>query len=101
MNILSCDLFLGVPFNIASYALLLELLCKESGMKAGNLSGTLCDCHIYENHMDSVKEQLSRTPTELPTIELTNWNGIYNWTHKDLIVHNYNPQSKLHGKVAI
>jgi thymidylate synthase len=97
----SCDLMLGVPFNIASYALLLELLCKEANMKPGNLSGMLCDCHIYENHVDGAKEQVSRTPRQLPTIELLNWKDIWNWTHKDLKVNSYNPHPKINLEVAV
>lgn len=97
----SCDLFLGVPFNIASYALLLELLCKESNMKPGNLSGMLCDCHIYENHIEQCKEQISRESRELPTLEFIQWNGIYNWTHKDIKFHNYNPHPPIKAPVAI
>ncbi len=97
----SCDLMLGVPFNIASYALLLELLCKEANMTAGNLSGMLCDCHIYENHIEGAKEQLSRTPQELPTIEILNWTNIFRWTHKDLKVHNYSPAGKITMEVAV
>lgn len=97
----SCDLFLGVPFNIASYALLLCLLCKESNMKPGNLSGMLCNCHIYENHIDQVKEQLSRQPTQLPELKINNWNNIYTWTHKDIEFINYKPQSKIVAPVAV
>lgn len=97
----SCDLFLGVPFNIASYALLLELLCKESNLKPGNLSGTLCDCHIYENHIDQCKEQLSRSPLQLPTLEFSQWNGIYNWTHKDVVLKNYNHHTQIKAEVAV
>ncbi len=97
----SCDLMLGVPFNIASYALLLELLCKEANLIPGNLSGMLCDCHIYENHVSGAQEQVSRTPTELPTLELLNWNGIWKWTHKDIKINNYNPQPKIELEVAV
>jgi thymidylate synthase len=97
----SCDLFLGVPFNIASYGLLLELLCKESNMKPGNLSGMLCDCHIYENHIEQCKEQLSRESSPRPTLNFTKWDGIYNWTHKDIEFHNYNPHPPIKAPVAI
>lgn len=97
----SCDLMLGVPFNIASYALLLELLCKEANMTPGNLSGMLCDCHIYENHIDGAKEQLTREPKPLPTLELLNWQNIWRWTHKDMKIHNYNPAPKISMEVAV
>jgi thymidylate synthase len=97
----SCDLMLGVPFNIASYALLLELLCKEANMTPGNLSGMLCDCHIYENHIDGAKEQLTREPKPLPTLELLNWQNIWSWTHEDMKVHNYSPAPKISMEVAV
>lgn len=67
----SCDMFLGIPFNIASYALLLEILAKLTGYTAGTLTGFLADAHIYENHLEQVKEQISRTPLELPTLVLS------------------------------
>jgi thymidylate synthase len=77
----SVDCGLGLPFNLASYALLLHLLCEETGFKAGQLSGTLMDCHIYENHVDQVREQLHRTPYELPKIETTGFTNIFDWQH--------------------
>ncbi len=66
----SCDMFLGVPFNIASYALLLELFAAWSGRRAATLTMFLADAHIYVNHIDQVKEQLSREPLGLPKLEL-------------------------------
>src|SRR3989339_695804 len=77
----SVDTMLGLPFNIASYAILLHLLAKESGLKEGKLVGFLADVHIYENHVDGAKEQLSRDPEKfpLPTIETENWNSIFDW----------------------
>jgi thymidylate synthase len=61
----SCDLFLGVPFNVASYSLLLSILCRETGYKPGTFTWFGADVHIYENHMEQVKEQLSRKPLPL------------------------------------
>jgi thymidylate synthase len=71
----SVDTFLGLPFNIASYGLLLEIIAKEVGMVAEDLIGNLGDVHLYSNHIEQAKEQISRTPYELPTIEITerNW----------------------------
>ena len=66
----SCDMFLGVPFNIASYALLLHLFAAWTGYKAGTLSMAMADVHIYENHIEQVKEQLTRTEFALPTLKL-------------------------------
>jgi thymidylate synthase len=97
----SCDLMLGVPFNIASYALLLSLLCKESGMTPGNLSGMLCNCHIYDNHTDAANIQLMRTARSLPSVEFPDWNGIYNWKHDHTELNNYNPYGKLKMEVAV
>ena len=68
----SCDTFLGIPFNIASYATLLLLLCKETGLEAGELIGNLGDVHLYKNHIQQAKEQIVREPFPLPTIELSN-----------------------------
>lgn len=67
----SCDVFIGIPFNIASYAALLHMYAKVAGMTPGELSLFLADVHIYENHMDQVKEQLSRTPYPNPTFSCT------------------------------
>ena len=68
----SCDTFLGIPFNIASYATLLLLLCKETELEAGELIGNLGDVHLYKNHVQQAKEQIVREPFPLPTIELSN-----------------------------
>ena len=68
----SCDTFLGIPFNIASYATLLLLLCEETGLEAGELIGNLGDVHLYKNHIQQAKEQIVREPFPLPAIELSN-----------------------------
>jgi thymidylate synthase len=68
----SCDTFLGIPFNIASYATLLLLLCKETGLEAGELIGNLGDVHLYKNHIQQAKEQINREPYPLPTVEFLN-----------------------------
>jgi thymidylate synthase len=68
----SVDTFLGLPFNIASYGLLLLLLCEETGYKPGELIGNLGDVHLYSNHLEQAKEQITRDPFELPTIKLSN-----------------------------
>ena len=72
----SADLFLGVPFNISSYGLLLHLLCKETGYEPGELIGSFGDIHLYSNHIEQAKEQISREGFKLPELELT-YNDIY------------------------
>ena len=96
----SCDLFLGVPFNIASYALLLEIICKTVGMKPGNLSGTLCDCHIYENHLSQCEEQLTRGCISLPTMEILS-DDIFQWKNEDIKLTNYWSHPPIKGKIAV
>jgi len=99
----SCDMFLWIPYNIASYALLLLLYAKELGYKPGILRGELHDVHIYENHIPQVKEQLSRKPHDLPTVEIPdeNWNGLLNWSaEKGFRLKNYICHEKLTGAVA-
>lgn len=96
----SCDLFLGVPFNISSYGLLLELLCAGSGLKPGVLLGVLDDLHIYENQISVAEEQLEREPKRLPTIKLPE-GTIFNWTHKDIELCNYECHPPLKVEVAV
>ena len=72
----SADLFLGVPFNISSYGLLLHLLCKETGYEPGELIGSFGDIHLYNNHVKQAKEQISREGFDLPKLELK-YNNIY------------------------
>ena len=99
----SCDMFLGVPYNIASYALLLLLYAKESGLKPGTLKGELHDAHIYQNHIPQVRQQLKRTPYSLPTVEIpnTNWRAMLNWSAQDgFVLKNYVHHAKLRGDVA-
>jgi thymidylate synthase len=97
----SCDSFLGVPYDLASYALLLTLLCKETGYTPGCVYGMLGSCHIYENHLDVVKEQLSRPTHKLPTIEIENWTDIWEWKYSDVKLLNYESESRLVGAIAV
>ena len=99
----SCDMFLGIPYNIASYALLLLLYAKEAGLKPGILKGEFHDAHIYTNHLPQVKEQLGRTPYKLPTVEIPdeNWRGMLNWhAANGFILKNYVCPAKVRGDVA-
>ena len=98
----SCDLALGVPFNICSYALLLKLLAKEGGFKEGNLSGMLIDCQLYNNQLEGAKLQITRKPKELSTLEITNFTNIFDWTYEDLELTDYDPHPKIDfGPVAV
>lgn len=97
----SCDVFLGVPFNIASYAMLLELICAHTGFEAGTLSGVLCDTHIYENHVDQCKEQLARAPYKLPKVHFISPIDIFEWTHEDGILSGYDHHPAIKAKVSV
>ncbi len=97
----SCDLALGIPFNIASYALLLHLVAKECKLKEGKLTGMLSDVHIYENHIDALKEQLIREPYPLPKIKTQDFTNIYEWEHKDTKLVNYKSHSKIYFEIAV
>lgn len=99
----SVDTFLGLPYNIASYALLLILLAKEAGLKPGKLIGFLADVHIYVNHLEQIKLQLSRLPFELAKVEIPNenWKGILEWECTNFTLSNYNCHPKIVGEVAI
>jgi thymidylate synthase len=95
-NIRSVDVALGMPFNIASYALLLHLLAKHSGFAEGHLVGFCADTHIYVNHVDGLKEQLARDPYPLPTIETEPFSSIFNWeyTHSKVVGYQHHPKIK-------
>ncbi len=97
----SVDVALGLPFNIASYALLLHLLAKEANLKEGKLIGFLADTHIYINHVDGMKEQLSRTPYPLPKLITDNFTSIFDWKYTDSKVENYEKHPRIQFEVAV
>jgi thymidylate synthase len=97
----SVDSVCGLPSNIASYALLLHLLAKETGLKEGWLTGQLVDTHIYVNHIDNVKVQLERCPKILPTIKTDKFISIFDWSHSDTVLIGYDPHPKLSFEIAI
>ena len=97
----SCDLMLGIPFNIASYATLLLLLAKEAGLRPHILQGTFADCHIYEDHVEGAKEQLIRTPRPLPSIQLGDYSSIYEWSSDLAGVLNYSHHPQISFPVAV
>ena len=98
----SADIFLGVPFNIASYALLLQMMAQVTGLKAGDFVHTLGDAHIYTNHLEQVKLQLTREPRALPQMKINpNVKDILGFTFEDFELVNYNPHPHIKGDVAV
>ena len=97
----SCDLMLGVPFNIASYALLLHLFARHANMEAGTITGFFSDIHIYENHLQAAKLQIKRKPTQLPQIKTTGSKDIFDWKYEMTSVINYNHAEKIPLEIAV
>jgi thymidylate synthase len=97
----SVDMFLGAPFNMASYGMLLLLICKETGMEPGFLSARLNDCHVYKNHIEQCKTQLSNPPHKLCTVEFKKWTNIWDWEPEDLTFIGYESHDKIPAPVAI
>ena len=98
----SADLFLGVPFNIASYALLLMMVAHVSGLEPGEFVHTFGDAHIYLNHMDQVREQLSRTPRPLPRMTLNpRVTSIFDYEYDDFTIEGYDPYPAIKGVVSV
>lgn len=98
----SCDMFLGVPFNIASYALLTMMIAQVTGLKAGDFVHTLGDTHIYHNHFDQVREQLSREPYPLPTMKINPAvQNIDDFKYEDFELVDYVSHTSLQGAVAV
>lgn len=97
----SCDMFLGVPFNIASYSLLVHIIARECGLKVGDFVWTGGDCHIYNNHFDAVEEQLSREPKSLPTLVFTEGKKIADYNIDNFVLDNYNPDPAIKAEMAV
>ena len=97
----SVDSALGLPFNIASYGLLLHLLAKEAGLKEGKLIGFLGDTHVYENHIQGLKEQIKREPFSLPKIETKNFKSIFDWKYTDSEIVDYKKHSSIKFEIAV
>lgn len=97
----SCDMFLGVPFNIASYALLTHMLAQQTGLEPGELVWTGGDCHIYNNHEEQVKLQLTREPYPFPTLVLDKAESIDSYDFDMIRLENYQHHPKISAPVAV
>lgn len=97
----SADMFLGLPYDIASYGLLLTILACAAGLKPGRLCGALFDAHIYENHLEQVQEQLSREPRGLPKVEVTVSNPWAFEPARDIVMTGYDPLPPIKAPVAV
>lgn len=97
----SCDMFLGVPFNIASYSLLTCMIAQQTGLEPGEFVWTGGDCHIYDNHVDQVLEQLSRTPYPYPTLTIDKEPDIASYKYEDFHVENYRHGGTIKAPIAV
>jgi thymidylate synthase len=98
----SADLFLGVPFNIASYALLTHMLARECGLEPGTFVWTGGDVHLYSNHLDQARLQLTREPRALPRLVLTDrGHGLFDYEPEDILIEDYDPHPHIAAPVAV
>ena len=97
----SADLFLGVPFNIASYALLTHMMAAQADLEVGDFVWTGGDCHIYDNHVEQVTEQLSRNPYPYPTLRLAPRDSLFDYTFSDIEVVGYQHHPAIKAPVAV
>ena len=98
----SADTFLGVPFNIASYALLLQMMAQVTGLKPGEFVHTTGDTHVYTNHLEQVQLQLTRAPRTLPFMRINpEVKSIFDFQYEDFVLENYDPWPHIAGKVSV
>ncbi|MCB1977405.1 MAG: thymidylate synthase, partial [Nitrosomonas sp.] len=96
------DIFLGVPFNIASYALLTMMIAQACRLEAGEFVHTFGDAHLYLNHLEQAREQLSREPRQLPTMQLNPAiSDIFEFIYEDFTLNNYHPYPAIAAPVAV
>lgn len=97
----SCDVALGIPFNLASYSLLLHLISLETNIPCGTVTGMLNDVHIYEDHIEGLKQQIKKKPFDLPIIKTKNFTSIYKWNYENTRLVNYKSHEKIKFNVAV
>lgn len=97
----SCDMFLGVPFNIASYALLTCMMAQQAGLEPGEFVWTGGDCHIYDNHVEQVLEQLGREPYPYPTLQVDPAASLADYAYEDFHVENYRHHPTISAPIAV
>jgi thymidylate synthase len=98
----SADIFLGVPFNIASYALLTMMVAQVTGLKPGDFVHTFGDAHLYSNHVEQANLQLMRDPRPLPTMRLNpDVTDLFGFKYSDFTLENYNPHPHIKAEVAV
>jgi thymidylate synthase len=98
----SADIFLGVPFNIASYALLTMMMAQVTGLRPGDFVHTLGDAHLYSNHIDQARLQLARDPRPLPTMKINpEVNSIFDFVYADFVLEGYDPHPHIKAEVAV
>ena len=97
----SADLFLGVPFNVAGYALLTRMIAEQAGLLAGDFIWVGGDCHIYNNHVEQVTEQLSREAYEFPRLEIAPAASLFDYKYEDFTIVDYKHHPALRAPVAV
>ena len=97
----SADVFLGVPFNIASYALLTHMLAQQCDLEVGDFVHTFGDLHLYVNHLEQAKKQIDRSPKELPKLILNKRDSLFDYEASDIILEGYDPHPAIKAKVSV